>query len=85
MTATASHPQTPATTTLQIRNVPQELNIEMKIRAAAAGMSLSEYLLKEIKKISARPSQETVRERIRASTPVEVPGIVEMVREMRGD
>jgi plasmid stability protein len=35
---------------VQIRNVPDELNRELKARAALAGMSVSEYLLRELRR-----------------------------------
>jgi antitoxin FitA len=33
---------------IQIRNVPDELHRTLKVRAAQAGMTLSDYLLSEI-------------------------------------
>ena len=36
---------------IQIRNVPDELHREAKIRAAKAGMTLSDYLLRELRRI----------------------------------
>ncbi|HEX9312490.1 MAG TPA: hypothetical protein VGA30_06645 [Actinomycetota bacterium] len=41
---------------IQIRNVPDQVHREMKARAARAGMSLSEYLLKEIERVASLPS-----------------------------
>lgn len=35
---------------IQIRNVPDELHREAKVRAARAGMTLSAYLLREIER-----------------------------------
>jgi plasmid stability protein len=52
--------------TLQIRNVPSEVHRTLKVRAAQAGMSLSEYLLHEIAVIARRPTVEELVERIRA-------------------
>jgi len=37
---------------IQIRNVPDELHRELRIRAAKAGMSLSEFLLREVAKVA---------------------------------
>jgi plasmid stability protein len=39
---------------IQIRNVPDDLHQRLRERAATAGMSLSEYLLAEIKEIAER-------------------------------
>lgn len=43
---------------IQIRNVPDEVHTELKVRAARAGMSLSDYLLKEMERVVATPSVE---------------------------
>lgn len=41
--------------TIQIRNVPDRTHKELRIRAAAAGMSLSDYALGELERVAARP------------------------------
>jgi plasmid stability protein len=51
-------------TMIQIRNVPDALHRRLKSRAALAGMSLSDYLLREIREIAERPSIEELRERL---------------------
>lgn len=43
---------------IQIRNVPDSLHQELKIRAARAGMTLTEYLLREITQVAQRPTVE---------------------------
>lgn len=43
---------------IQIRNVPDELHREAKARAARAGMSLSDYLLREVRRALATPPME---------------------------
>lgn len=43
------------TSSVQIRNVPEEVVIELKVRAAARRQSLSEYLLGELEEIAATP------------------------------
>ena len=43
------------TKTVQIRNVPENVHRTLRARAAAAGMSLSDYLLAEITRVSERP------------------------------
>ena len=40
---------------VQIRDVPEDVHRELKSRAAAAGQSLSEYLLAEITRVAERP------------------------------
>ncbi|HZD17279.1 MAG TPA: hypothetical protein VE669_03970 [Actinomycetota bacterium] len=41
--------------TIQIRNVPEEVHRTLRSRAAAAGVSLSDYLLGEIVRVAERP------------------------------
>ena len=53
---------------IQLRNVPEELHRKLKSRAAAAGMSLSDYLLHEIRKSAERPTVDELLERIRRRT-----------------
>lgn len=43
---------------IQLRNVPDELHRLLKSRSALAGLSLSDYLLREIKKSAERASHE---------------------------
>ena len=51
---------------IQIRNVPDELHREAKVRAAKAGMTLSDYLLREIRRSLESPDIEELMERIRS-------------------
>jgi plasmid stability protein len=54
------------TTTVQIRNVPPEFHRRLKVRAAVEGMSMSEYILREVGKALDRPTRREVLERLRA-------------------
>jgi antitoxin FitA len=54
----------PMTTMIQIRNVPDGLHRRLKSRAARAGMSLSDYLLSEIRQVAARPTLDELRARL---------------------
>jgi hypothetical protein len=49
---------------IQIRNVPNELHRRLKARAALAGMTLSDYLLHEIRRVAERPSLAELRARL---------------------
>jgi len=51
------------TAMIQIRNVPDELHRRLKSRAALAGMSLSDYLLNEIRQVAERPTLDELRAR----------------------
>ena len=55
---------------IQVRNVPDALHRALKARAAMAGMSLSDYLLAEIREIAERPTMNELRERLRRREPV---------------
>lgn len=55
---------------IQLRNVPDALHRGLKARAAVAGMSLSEYLLSEIKEIAAKPTLAELRSRLHQRQPV---------------
>ena len=50
---------------IQIRHVPEPVHRKLKTRAAQEGMSLSDYLLREIEGISKRPTVDELLERIR--------------------
>ncbi|HEV3499689.1 MAG TPA: hypothetical protein VGZ92_05155 [Bradyrhizobium sp.] len=51
-------------TMIQIRNVPDALHRRLKSRAALAGMSLSDYLLSEIRHVAERPTLDELRARL---------------------
>jgi plasmid stability protein len=55
---------------IQVRNVPDALHRNLKARAAMSGMSLSDYLLAEIKEIAERPTLAELRELLHARKPV---------------
>ncbi len=70
---------------VQVRNVPDALHRSLKARAATAGMSLSDYLLGELREIAERPTLAQFRERLhgrtRLSAALDTGGLV---REERG-
>jgi antitoxin FitA len=57
---------------IQLRNVPEDLHRKLKARAALAGMSLSDYLLAEVKRLAERPTPEELAERVTHLAPVRV-------------
>jgi plasmid stability protein len=57
-------------TMIQIRNVPDALHRRLKARAALAGMSLSDYLLNEIREVAERPTIEELRSRLERRSAV---------------
>ena len=69
---------------VQIRNVPAAIHRTLKVRAAGAGQTLSDYLLAELERIAARPTREEMlarihrRKRVMLKTPAAV-----VIREER--
>jgi antitoxin FitA len=55
---------------IQIRNVPETLHRSLKARAAALGMSLTDYLLMEMREIALRPTLQELRDRVQKRKPV---------------
>ena len=72
---------------IQIRNVPENLHRTLKSRAAMAGMSLSDYLLAELRRVAERPTREELLDRLRSRQEVSVsssiPEIVAKERQAR--
>ena len=58
---------------IQVRNVPEAIHRTLKVRAAMAGMSLSDFLLAELRQIADRPTLEQMRERLRQREPIALP------------
>ena len=57
---------------VQIRDVPDSVHRTLKARAAASGVSLSEYLRTMLERQAARPTPEELSARIAARGPVEL-------------
>ena len=60
---------------VQIRNMPDAMHRKLKARAAQAGLSFSDYLLRELRKIADQPTLDEMlarlneRERFQPTTP----------------
>jgi antitoxin FitA len=71
---------------IQIRHVPEDVHARLKARAAAAGMSLSDYLLREITALALRPTWQEIFDEIDREGPIlrgEPVDTVELIRELR--
>jgi len=55
---------------IQLRHVPEDLHRKLKARAALAGLSLSDYLIQEVKRVAERPTLAEVRSRLAQRLPV---------------
>lgn len=49
---------------IQIRNVPEDVHRTLKVRAAASGTSLSEYVLREVERVARTPTPAEIEARI---------------------
>lgn len=54
---------------IQLRHVPDALHRQLKARAAMSGLPLSDYLIREVRKIAEQPTPEEMRERLRQRAP----------------
>jgi plasmid stability protein len=55
---------------IQLRNVPDDLHRRLKARAAMEGLSLSDYLLREVRRVAERPTLAELRQRLSQRSPV---------------
>jgi plasmid stability protein len=72
---------------IQVRNVPDEMHRVLKAAALAEGMSLSDYIKRELATIAGQASFEEIDARIRARRPsgLRSETILSALRESRGD
>jgi plasmid stability protein len=69
---------------IQVRNVPEQLHRALKARAASLGMSLSDYLLSELREIAERPTLWEWQRKLETRQPVKLPvSAAEIVRAER--
>src|SRR4029077_18898115 len=72
---------------IQIRNVPDEMHKMLKMQAAAAGMSLSDYIKRELGHVTEKPTMREVDARVQARgrSRVKTENVVQVLRESRGE
>jgi plasmid stability protein len=71
-------------TMIQVRNVPDVLHRKLKARAALAGLSLSDYVLAELKRSLDRPTRDEFLTRLAARTRTQpTPRPADLVRAER--
>jgi len=58
---------------IQLRHVPDDLHRKLKARAALAGLSLSDYLLQEVRRVAERPTVAEMMTRLAQRAPVNPP------------
>jgi antitoxin FitA len=59
--------------TLQIRNVPSGVHRQLKAHAAPEGVSLSDYLLRQLSYAVGRPTLDEIQERLSRRQPRAAP------------
>jgi len=57
---------------IQLRHVPDVLHRQLKARAALAGLSLSDFLVREVRKIAEQPTPEEMLQRLSQREPYTV-------------
>ncbi len=70
-------------TTIQIRGVPEPLSRTLKAKAAADGRSLSDYLLRELDQLAARPNRAELLARIAERGSVDLPPAADVLVQQR--
>ena len=71
-------------TMIQIRNVPDGIHRQIKARAALAGMSMSQFILRELRQSLERPTRAELLGRLAALPPIELdPPAAQLIREER--
>jgi plasmid stability protein len=69
---------------IQIRNVPDQLHRTLKARAAKAGMSLSDFLRRELEHTAALPTMDEWLDRVSRNKPIPTKrSAAEVIRELR--
>jgi plasmid stability protein len=72
---------------IQIRDVPDEIHRTLKVRAAAEGLSLSDYIKRDLEELAKQATIEEVfaRARARGESGVTAEEIVSDLRQLRGE
>ena len=70
---------------IQVRDVPDEVHRTLKMRAAAAGMSLSDYVKRDLEIAASRPTLDEIDARVHERGPsrLATETIVSTLRELR--
>lgn len=69
---------------VQIRDVPEQVHRTLKARAAREGMSLSDFIKRELARAAERPSMLEWLERTRQAKPLQTKrSAAQVVRELR--
>lgn len=72
---------------IQIRNVPDDVHRTLKIRAASEGISLSDYIKRDLEDLAKQATLEDVfaEARTRGESGISAEEIVAEIRQVRGE
>ena len=69
---------------IQVRDVPESVHGTLKARAAREGMSLSDFIKRELERVAERPSMQEWLERMRQAKPFPAKRTAaQVIRELR--
>lgn len=70
---------------IQIRDVPDDVHRTLKMRAASAGMSLSDYVKRDLEAATAQPTLEEIDARVsaRGRSDVRAATVISALRDVR--
>jgi plasmid stability protein len=69
---------------IQVRDVPEALHRTLKARAAREGMSLSDFIKRELERTAERPTMKEWLERARQAKPIPTKqSAAQMIRQLR--
>jgi plasmid stability protein len=69
---------------IQVRDVPEQVHGTLKARAAREGMSLSDYIKRELERTAERPSMHEWLERTQQAKPIRsAKSSAQIIRELR--
>ena len=69
---------------IQVRDVPEHVHSTLKSRAAREGMSLSDFLKKELARAAERPTMQEWLERVQQAGPIRTRRTpAQILRELR--
>lgn len=71
---------------IQVRNVPDDVHKTLKVRAAEEGISLSDYVKRDLEELATQATIEEIGARARArSSGIHTESILADLREVRGE
>ncbi len=70
---------------IQLRNVPDDVHRIFKVRAAQAGMSLSDYIKRDLEASATLPTLEEIDARVRSRSPSKLAtaAVLSTLRDLR--